>query len=194
MAGEYVVLRAVHPTYLNLQMPREVGELLLYEAREDGPGRGPNRGLAFLARGPGVLRVVPSLRAGDFLPVESARGRYLANAALTEKLIFNLPEAVVQHLGLHVQRRSPKEAPFTDDGLVWFLPAPEYYEFRARQRQPKGWAGPTGGGIAHVYLARSVLPWGGPLEEIERRIDLEEWRPRQEALSRVGRPRRAGPV
>ncbi len=192
MPAEYVVLKAMHPTYLNLQMPTEVAEIVQYDPRDLVGLPSPARGIAFLARGPGVLRVVPAFRAGDLLPLETAGQRYLATAHLSEKLIFNLPEAAVAHLGLKVQSRSPREARFTDDGLLWFLPAPEYYEFRARSRLGRGWKGPSGGGLAHVYLARSVIPWEGELEQIERRIEYEEWRPRLEALERGVRNRRGG--
>ena len=190
MPAEYVVLRALHPTYLNLQMPTEVAEVLQYDPAEVEHLRPPARGIGFLTRGPGVVRAVPMLRAGEFLPLEIARNRYLATALLTGRLVFTLPEAVIDHLGLKVQLRSAREGRFTDDGLLWFLPAPEYYEFRAEQRTGKGWHGPTGGGLAHVYLARSLIPWAGELAELERRIDAEEWRPRVEVLAREGRGRR----
>ncbi|HEV2316297.1 MAG TPA: hypothetical protein VGV89_01815 [Thermoplasmata archaeon] len=191
MPAEYVVLKAVHPTYLNLQMPTEVGEVIQYDPAELRELHAPARGIAFLTRGAGVVRVVPSFRAGALLPLETVRNRYLATAHLSDKLVFNLPEAVVLHLGLKVQTRSPRDTRFTDDGLVWFLPAPEYYEYRARQRSGKGWHGPTSGVLAHVYLARSVIPWASELEEIERRIDAEEWRPQLESPGRTSRWRKA---
>lgn len=190
MAAEYVVLRAGHPTYLNLQLPREVADLIEYAPPTQERFAPPGHGIAFLARGPGVLRVVPTARVADILPLETLHRRFLAAAHLSEKLLFNLPQAVVDHLGLKVQGRTGRESPFTDDGLLWFLPAPEYYEFRARQRQGKPWKGPATGGLAHLYLARSVIPGPEELDALERRIDLEEWRPRLVALDRVGRARR----
>jgi hypothetical protein len=186
---EYVALRAVHPTYLNLQLPTEAAEFVEFRIEEARPLPPAARGIAFLARGPGVVRVVTTLGAGDLLPLEILHNRYLATAMLTERLIFNLPEAVVQHLGMKVQTMPKKESRFTDDGLLWFLPAPEYYEFRARQRSGRGWEGPAGPGLAHLYLARSVIPWANELETIEKRIDSDEWRPRLEALQRVSTPR-----
>lgn len=192
MAAEYVVLKAMHPTYLNLQLPTEVAEIVEYDSRALSSLPMPARGIAFVARGPGVLRVLPTFRAGEFLPIETVNLRYLATAHLSEKLIFNLPEAAVNHLGLKVQFRSAREGKFTDDGLVWFLPAPEYYEYRARSRLGKRWTGPSGGGLAHVYLARSVIPWDGQLDQIERRIETEEWRLRGEPVERVARMRRGG--
>jgi hypothetical protein len=192
MGEEYVVLKATHPTYLNLQLPTEVAELIGYDAKEVRSLPAPARGIAFLARGPSVLRVVPTFRASELLPLETLHNRYLAAAHLSEKLIFNLPEAVVAHLGLKVQARGPREAKFTDDGLIWFLPAPEYYEYRARLRAGRPWEGPSGAPLAHAYLARSVIPWEGELDRIERRIDREEWAPRLELLERVARSRPKG--
>jgi hypothetical protein len=190
MPAEYVVLKAGHPTYLNLQMPTEVAEVIQYDTREVRHLQAPARGIAFLSRGPAVVRVVPTFRANELLPVETLHNRYLATASLSDKLVFTLPEAVIHHLGIKVQNSTERESRFTDDGLLWFLPAPDYYEFRARQRAVGVWEGPSSGGLAHVYLARSLIPWAGGLEETDRRIDVEEWSPRLQVLSRLSRSRR----
>jgi hypothetical protein len=187
---EYAVLRAVRPTWLNLQLPTEVADLIQYRAEEMRGLRAPGKGISFLARGPGVARVVATYRAGDVLAVETLHNRYIAPARLTEKLVFNLPEPVEQHLRLKVQRRGPNQLRSTDDGLIWFLPAPEYYEFRAREWAGKEWTGPSSGGLAHVYLARSIIPLPNELNELESRIESIEWRPRLEALQRNPRGRR----
>ncbi|MGI0151419.1 MAG: hypothetical protein ACREC5_05735, partial [Thermoplasmata archaeon] len=65
MAAEYVVLRSMHPTYLNLQLPTEIGELIQYDPEEVRHRHAPARGIAFLARGLDVARVVPTFRAGE---------------------------------------------------------------------------------------------------------------------------------
>jgi hypothetical protein len=188
---EYVVLSTVRPTWLNLHLPTEVGTLLLHNPEL---ARGSShRTLAFLGRGPGVVRVVSGVAAADVLPIEIVRGRYLAPALATERGVFNLPMPVIQYLGLRTQARPPRDARSTDDTLVWFLPAPEYYEFRSHEWAGRPWAGPSTGGLAHVYLARAVLPLPLELVELARAeslIESEEWRPRAEALARVVRPRR----
>jgi hypothetical protein len=186
---EYVVLRAAHPTYLNLQLPTEVASLIELEGLEDRRGGTGGRTIAFLVRGPGVVRVVSSARAEEILPVETVRRRLLASARLTEKLVFALPAAVSRHLGLHIQSGGTGEPRFTDDAVLWFLPSPEYYEFRARERAPKGWTGPAGGGLARVYLSRSELPGKEELEEVDGRITREEWPARIELVGRSGRGR-----
>ena len=188
---EYVVLATVRPTWLNLQLPAEVATLLLHNP---GAARGStHRTLAFLGRGNGVVRVISAVPAGDVLPIEIVRGRYLAPALATEKGVFSLPMPVIQYLGLRTQPRPPRDTRSTDDTLLWFLPAPEYYEFRAVEWAGRAWTGPSTGGLAHVYLARAVLPLPLELPELARtegQIEGEEWRPRAEALGRVIRPRR----
>lgn len=184
---EIVLLRAAHPTWLNTTLPAEVAELMQYDTREVKDLRPPGRGIAFLARGRGVVRVVAAYRAGDILAIETIHDRYIAPALLTEKMIFNLPEGVVEHLGIQVQRRGPAGQRATDDTLVWFVPAPEYYEYRARQRAGKPWVGPSSGGLAHVYLARGLFDQFGELEALEREIETTDWRVRLEALQRASR-------
>ena len=187
---EYVVVRAVHPTYLSVQLPAEVAELIQFRPEEVRDLRSPARGISFLARGPGIARVLPSLAAGELLGVETIRNRYIAPARVSSKFLFSLPAPVVEHLGLRTQVREPTGVKSTDDGLLWFVPAPEYYEFRARSRTARGWTGPSTGGFAHVYLTRSVLPFGPAFEALaglEDRVEAEEWRPRIEALQHAGR-------
>ena len=70
-------------------------------------------------------------------------------------------------------------------------PPPSTYEYRARERTKKAWNGPSTGGFAHVYLAKSLLPFPRELSDLENRIELEEWRPRLDAFPRVVRGRRA---
>jgi hypothetical protein len=188
---EYVVLATVRPTWLNLQLPSEVATLLVHNP--DLVRGSTHRTLAFLGRGPGVVRVVSGVPAADVLPIEIVRGRYLAPALATEKGVFNLPLPVLQYLGLRTSPRPPRNARSTDDTLLWFLPAPEYYEFRAQEWAGRVWGGPATGGLAHVYLARAVLPLPLDLAELGRSealIEGEEWRPRAEALGHAARVRR----
>ncbi len=189
---EYIALKSVHPTWLTLQLPNEVADLLGYEASETAGRSSAGHGLAYLSRGPGVVRVVSAYGAREILPIEIVRNRYLATARPTAKLLHNLPLAVIQHLGVQVIPRGPKLARSTDDGLLWFVPAPEYYEYRGRERLEKPWNGPSSGRMAHVYLARSILPLPFDLRmlgELEHRVEREEWSPRLEAVERPPRVR-----
>ncbi|HTZ62423.1 MAG TPA: hypothetical protein VMC82_07285, partial [Thermoplasmata archaeon] len=75
----------------------------------------------------------------------------------------------------------------------WFVPAPEYYEYRSVVESGKGWSGPSSGPFAHVYVMKSLVPFPreiGQLAELELRVEEEEWRPGIEALQKVGRGRR----
>lgn len=192
---EYVVLRAARPTYLNTQLPTEAAELIQFDPPDARGMRDYHRGIVFLARGPGIARVVTAFQAQDVLPGEMAQNRYLGVARVSERLLFNIPVPVQKHLGVRSESREPNGPRSTEDSLIWFLPAPEYYEYRALQRRARSWAGPSGGGVAHVYLAKSILPLDrqlSPLTELETRIEWDEWRPRIDALQRVGGRRRAG--
>lgn len=182
---EFVILKAGHPTWMSMQLPKDVAALLRYDPTPSGSSRGPAGGISFVRRGPGVVRVLPTRDAQDVLAAEGGRGRYLAVAHTGAKSIFNLPLPVIEYLGLQTFPRPPNGARTTDDAVMWFVPAPEYYEFRAHQRTSKGWLGPSPGGFAHVYFARSVLPLPSTNEalgQLEARIESEEWRPRIEAL------------
>jgi len=189
---EYVILRAGHPTWLTMQLPSEVADLLRFHP-EEGSQRETSRSISFLGRGPGVARVIATYPAREALAVETVRGRLLASARPGDRHLFSLPTGVVQHLGLQVYSRGPRAGRGTDDGVVWFVPAPEYYEYRSVVEAGRTWTAPTSGPFAHVYLAKSLVPFPkelAQLAELEFRIEEEEWRPGIEALQRVGRSRR----
>jgi hypothetical protein len=191
---EYVILRATHPTWLTLQLPAEVAELLCFRP-ESGPNRDPSRTISFLARGPGIVRVIASHPAREALAIETVRNRLIASARPGERHLFTLPTPVVQHLGLRVHARGPKLRG-TDDRILWFVPAPEYYEYRSVVDAGKTWVGPSGAPFARVYVAKSLFPFPRefqPLADLEYRIEEEEWRPAVEALQRVAKGRRTGP-
>jgi hypothetical protein len=189
---EYVALRAVHPSWLTMQLPQEIAELLQYQP-ESGKDRTSSRTIAFLSRGPGVLRVLAAQPGREVVAIEQVRNRLLANARPGDRLLFNLPAPVLKHLGTQVYSRGPKAGRGTADSLLWLMPAPEYYEYRATVDREEPWKGPSAGPFAHVYLTKSLLPLPKAFEDladIEYRIEEEEWRPGVAALQRVGRLRR----
>jgi hypothetical protein len=188
---EYVVVRATHPTWLTLQLPAEVAELLGYAPTSEEGGRA-SQSISFLARGPGIARVVATYPAREALAVETVRSRLIASARPGERLLFSLPAAVAQHLALQIYARDPRSKG-TDDSVIWLVPAPEYYEYRSVVGSGKRWTGPSSGPLAHVYLAKSMVPLPKEfprLAELDFRIEEEEWRPGVAALQRVGRGRR----
>jgi hypothetical protein len=189
---EYVIVRAVHPTWLTMQLPLEVAELVRFHP-EDGAAYESSRAISFLARGPGVVRIIAAHPAREALAVETVRGRLLATARPGDRHIFSLPTAVVRHLNLQVYSRGPRAGRGTDDRTIWFVPAPEYYEYRSVVESGRGWTGPSSGPFAHVYVAKSLFPFPrefAQLAELELRIEEEEWRPGIEALQKVGRGRK----
>lgn len=189
---EYVIVRATHPTWLTMQLPTEVATLIQFEPPTPGGPADAGRSISFLARGTGLVRVIATHPAREALAIETVRSRLLATARPGDRLLFTLPAPVAEHLGLKVYSRGPR-VKGTDDSLVWFVPAPEYYEYRTVTAAGKSWTGPSGGPFAHVYLARSLLPLPkefAQLAEQEFRIEQEEWRPGVEALHRIGRSRR----
>jgi hypothetical protein len=188
---EYVIVRATHPTWLTMQLPTEVAQLICFDPTSEG-GATAARSVSFLARGPGIARVIATYPAREALAVETVRDRLLATARPGERLLFTVPNSVAQHLGLKVFSRGSR-VKGTDDSVVWLVPAPEYYEFRSVAEGGKTWTGPSSGPFAHVYLARSLVPFPRGLDglaELENRVEEDEWRPAVAALQRVGRGRR----
>jgi hypothetical protein len=189
---EYVVVRATRPSWLTMQLPKEVAQLIRFDPR-GGPGATAARSVSFLARGAGIARVIATYPAREALAVETVRDRLLATARPGERLLFTLPNPVARHLGLKVYSRGTRVRG-TDDSVLWLVPAPEYYEFRSVVESGKDWSGPSSGPFAHVYLTRSLVPFPRELEELanlEVRIEEHEWRAAVAALQRVGRGRRA---
>jgi hypothetical protein len=189
---EYVIVRATHPSWLTMQFPTEIAQLTGFDPRS-ASGATAARSVSFLARGPGIARVIATYPAREALAVEAVRDRLLATARPGERLLFTLPGAVVDHLGLKVYPRGER-VKGTDDTVVWLVPAPEYYEFRSVLERGDPWTGPSSGPFAHVYLLRSLVPLPRELEilaQLDNRIEEEEWRPAVATLQRVGRGRRA---
>jgi hypothetical protein len=192
---EYVIVRAMHPTWLTMQLPVEVADLIGFRP-QIGYDREASRTIAFLARGPGVARVLASDPAREALAIETVRSRLIASARPGDRHLFTMPTPVVQHLGIKAFAKGNLRARGTDDSLIWFVPAPEYYEYRSVVDMGHPWTGPTGSTFAHVYVAKSLFPFPrefAQLEETEYRIEEEEWRPGVEALHRMGRVRRVIP-
>jgi len=191
---EFVIVWASHPTWLTLQLPKDVAELIGYRP-EEGAERDSSRTISFLARGPQVARVVSTHRAREALAVETVRGRLIASARPGDRRIFTLPNALTEYLGLRVLQRGPRAGRGTGDGLVWFAPAPDFYEFRAVADEGKPYFGPSSGPFAPVYVTNALYPFPSgiaDLAERETQIETTEWRPAVRMLQRVGRGRREG--
>ena len=184
---EYVILRSIRPTWLTMQLPDDAAELLRYRGPPARAEIDRTGSISFLARGSGIARVVASHLAREPLAIEQLRDRLIATARPGERRLFSIPSALVEYLGLTVEVRGPRMGRRTDDQMIWFLPAPEYYEFRAAEGAPMAWKGRSHGGMAHVYVAKATLP--GPkalsgLADMESHIETEDWTRAIEALQR----------
>jgi hypothetical protein len=186
---EYVVVWASHPSWLTLQLPKDVGELIGYRP-EEGSERDASRTISFLARGPHLARVVATRRAREALAIETVRGRLIASARPGDRRIFTLPNALIEYLGLRVLQRGPRAGRGTGDGLVWFAPAPEFYEYRALADEGREYRKPSSGPFAPVYVTNALYPFPSGLSDLaerENQIEQQEWRPAVRMLQRVGR-------
>ena len=154
---EFVVVKAVHPSWCTTQLPGEVAELL--GAPPEKLARAPReeRTVAFLRRPEGTARAILPQEAPDLFAAEMVAGRVLATAQLTDKLVFNIPSGLEAHLGLVTFRRGDGGARGTDDTLAWFLPRSQYEEYRRRSREVADGTPRSLGGPPRVYLCRSVF-------------------------------------
>ena len=158
MAAEnYVVLKSIHPTWCTTQLPGEVAELLGSSAEDLKGLHRPARSLAFLARGQGTLRVLSLFRSSDLLQREMRENRVVATAQLTDKLVFNIPAAVEEYLGLVSFPRETPSTRGTDDMIVWFIPEEEYYEYRDLTRDKSPFSALSSGQTPRVYLTKSIF-------------------------------------
>lgn len=183
---EYVIAHTTHPKHLTLGLPGAVARRIGFDpkARDQAD---TSRSISFLSRGAGIARVVTTYAVREALAIETLRGRLIASARPARNLVFAFPIPLAKHLRLDRTPR-PGRPRGTDDTILWFLPASEYYESQ-RGAEPEGHpAGQATGGLAHVYLTKSVIPLPkefGQLAETEARIEQEEWRPGVEAIQRA---------
>lgn len=126
-------------------LPPDVSALLNIRKGEPKTARGhPSRQVGFIDHGTQVLRVV-SLRQspGLFAEVMTTR-RGVAVATVAPQLSFQIPQAVLQHLGY-----SPR--PARDELLLaWTMPTVEYTRYKEAAKCGKRLTEEP-----HVYLSRS---------------------------------------
>lgn len=194
MPPSWVALKAVHPSWSTVQLPQEVAELLGCRAEELSSLLRPARSIAFLARGPGVVRVVGMHRSATLLGEEMSANRVVDVAQLTDKLLFNLPDAVVRYLGLTVRPRGDRGGHGIEDGILWFLPELEYRSYREAGREGIRYSGLASGEAPHVYLTRSVLgDFRRGLEDLERSYEAGAGKPAPTLAAPVAGLRKRAP-
>lgn len=191
---EYVALRASHPSWLTMQLPSDAITLLKFRdpsPRSPGDGTGS---ITFLARGGGIARVFATHLSREALAVESVRERVIATARPGDRHLFALPTALLEHLQIEVSVRGPRSGKGTDDQILWFVPADEYYSFRKAEADGAPWHGPSLGAAGHVYVAKAILPPPralAGLATLDEQIERGEWVTATEAFAAPARVRRA---
>ena len=143
MTEELVVLKAVHPTWCNLQLPRDVAQIL-------GLVPGVPFQTVYFHESQGRRARVAVTREEDM------NSRPVASAQLTEKMVFNLPTALANHLGIQISRTKRGRA--TDDMVVWFTTADHYHELRRATRGGRRPTGLSSGKEPKIYVSRN---WPG---------------------------------
>lgn len=186
----YVLLRSVHPTRLTMQLPQEVAEMLGLDS--DLSDQGTGHAISFLARGPGIARVLATASFREALAIEVVRDRLLASARPGEKFLFSVPAGLLRHLEVEVGVRGPQLGRGTDDRILFLMPEEEYRGLSMARSRGAPWTGLRRGSRAHIYVTKAIapLPRGlAQLSELERRIEEEEWRPGVAALQKAARTR-----
>lgn len=116
------------------------------------PVRSPARAVAFLEDGPRSLRVISIAASPDLYAKDLKEDRVVATAALSKKLVFNLPIEVIKRLGIRTTRVG-KIQKTTTDVVAWAAPEAERERW-IRARAPAGMAARERN---HVYLLKSVF-------------------------------------
>ncbi len=153
--SEWIILKVAHPAGPTMQLPGEVAELLGFTP-DMAKMEKPARAVAFLDRGPGVLRAVSPYRCGELYTRELGHHSVVSTTfTSSEKFYIYLTDDVEQYLGLAVYRWGRDTA--TDESLAWVAPAKEVVAHRRAVRLDK--AGPVTDGSFKVYLTRAIFPW-----------------------------------
>ena len=165
---EWVVLKATTTSWMYTSIPYEVAELI--GCREDMIEKLPHhlRTLAFLNRGPGRLRIVPTYNSQELLQREMYN--VVSLCQINPHNAIRINERVATHLGLDVRRKGTK-------GFESFDPI----AFVAPQGEYRAYVESTVKGVTreareagHVYLAKPVIKgtWVWPsISEMEKRVE-----------------------
>lgn len=161
---EWTVLKAATTSWMYTSIPYEVAQLI--GAREDVIEKLPShlRTLAFLDRGPGRLRIVPSYNSQELLQKEMYG--VVSLCKINPHLAIRITEKVAKHLELDVRRKGSRGFE-SYDPIAFVAPSDEYrgcVEAAAKggTYEPKE--------VGHVYLTKATFKgkWAWPsMDEIE---------------------------
>lgn len=126
-------------------LPPDVSALLRIHKGEPKQARGhPSRQVGFLDQGEQVLRVISLRQSPTLFAQVMTTNRGVAVATVAPQLSFQIPQAVLQHLGY---------APRPARGnllLAWTMPTADYDRYKEAVRLDK-----TLGEEPHIYLSRA---------------------------------------
>ena len=161
---EWTVLKACTTSWMYTSIPYEVAQLI--GAREDVIEKLPPhlRTLAFLDRGPGRLRIVPSYNSQELLQKEMYG--VVSLCKINPHLAIRITEKAAKHLELDVRRKG-------NGGFECFDPI----AFVAPLQEYRGYVDAASKGtvyepreVGHVYLTKATFKgkWAWPsMDEIE---------------------------
>ena len=126
-------------------LPPDVSSLLGIRRGEPKIARGhPSRQVGFIDHGEQVLRVIGLRQSPGLFAQVMTTSRGVAVATVAPQLSFQIPQAVLQHLGY-----SPR--PARDDLLLaWAIPTVEYTRYKKAAKRGK-----TLTEEPHIYLSRA---------------------------------------
>ncbi len=161
---EWTVLKASTTSWMYTSIPYEVAQLI--GCREDVIEKLPHhlRTLAFLNRGPGRLRIVPSYNSQEVLQKEMYD--VVSICQINPHNAIRINEKVASHLELDVRRKGSKGFE-SFDPIAFVAPQNEYLAFveasaKGATYEPRE--------VGHVYLAKPVIKgkWVWPtLDDLE---------------------------
>ena len=164
---EWTVLKASTTSWMYTSIPYEVAQLI--GCREDVIEKLPHhlRTLAFLNRGPGRLRIVPSYNSQEILQKEMYD--VVSICQINPHNAIRINEKVASHLELDVRKKGAKGFE-SFDPIAFVAPQSEYLNYV--ETEVKGTAYEPRE-VGHVYLAKPIIKgkWVWPtLVDIENTV------------------------
>lgn len=161
---EWTVVKAATTSWMYTSIPYEVAQLI--GSREEVIEKLPNhlRTLAFLNRGPGRLRIVPSYNSQELLQREMYD--VVSICQINPHLAIRITEKVATHLGLDVRRKGNRGFE-SFDPIAFVVPQSEYLGYVDAAVKGTTYEAKE---VGHVYLAKPVIKgkWVWPsVEELE---------------------------
>lgn len=164
---EWTVLKASTTSWMYTSIPYEVAQLI--GCREDVIEKLPHhlRTLAFLNRGPGRLRIIPSYNSQELLQREMYN--VVSICQINPHNAIRINEKVATHLDLDVRRKGTKGFE-SFDPIAFVAPLGEYRAYVDTQVQGTTYEARE---VGHVYLAKPVIKgkWVWPtMNELENTV------------------------